>query len=380
MQTPELRLIHILKDCGIDRIATLPCDRIKNLLPLIPEHFRELRLTREENGVGICAGAWLAGARPAMLIQSTGLGNMLTALESLNVACRIPLPVLASWRGVYKEGIEAQKPLGLCLPAILEAAGIDCVRVDDREELDLIPGAVQRAFDQCRPGVVLISPRVWEGSPCPEWKPAHPGPSPCTPRPAQIQPWTGKPVMTRLDAIRTVAPLLDRDIALCNLGIPSKELFASADRPLNYYMTGSMGLATAMGLGLALASDRTVVVFDGDGSLLMNPNALVEAGLHRPPNLIVLALDNGSYGSTGSQETWTGSGFDLQELARACGIPWTARASTPEDLEQAFLEARRQGVFALIHVVLKPGNAKVGNIPLGPEEITERFRTALAPG
>ena len=98
MASPEEKVIAIMKKEGIDLAATLPCDRIKNLLPLVSDNFQELRLTREENGVGICAGAYLAGGRPMMLIQSTGLGNMINALESLNVICKIPLPVLTSWR------------------------------------------------------------------------------------------------------------------------------------------------------------------------------------------------------------------------------------------------------------------------------------------
>lgn len=125
MANPEEEIIAIMKKTGIDLAATLPCDRIKNLLPLVSENFPEIRLTREENGVGICAGAYLAGGRPMMLIQSTGLGNMINALESLNVICKIPLPVLTSWRGVYGEAIEAQVPLGVHLPAILEGAGLE---------------------------------------------------------------------------------------------------------------------------------------------------------------------------------------------------------------------------------------------------------------
>ncbi|WP_269850515.1 thiamine pyrophosphate-binding protein [Methanosarcina horonobensis] len=75
MVNPEEEVIRIMKNAGIDLAATLPCDRIKNLLPLVSKNFPEIKLTREENGVGICAGFYLAGGKPMMLIQSTGSGT-----------------------------------------------------------------------------------------------------------------------------------------------------------------------------------------------------------------------------------------------------------------------------------------------------------------
>ena len=111
MISTEQNVIKLIKQAGINFVATLPCDRIKNLLPLVLKSFDGVELTREENGLGICAGAYLAGARPMMIIQSTGLGNMVNALESLNMASAIPIPILASYRGFYKEAIESQNPL-----------------------------------------------------------------------------------------------------------------------------------------------------------------------------------------------------------------------------------------------------------------------------
>src|SRR3972149_305191 len=91
------------------------------------------------------------------------------------------------------------------------------------------------------------------------------------------------------------------DIIISNLGIPSKELFEIRDRELNFYMLGSMGLVTSIGLGLAIVQKKHVYVIDGDGSLLMNPNALVGIGAYPLPNLTIIGIDNASYGSTGNQ-------------------------------------------------------------------------------
>ncbi len=378
--SPEEKVIEIMKKEGIDLAATLPCDRIKNLLPLVSKDFPEIKLTREENGVGICAGAYLAGGKPMMLIQSTGLGNMINALESLNVICKIPLPILTSWRGVYGEGIEAQIPLGVHLPDILKGAGLEYTIIEEPEQLSMIENVIRDAFENLRPHIALISPRVWEASNCCAWESAG---MPKKPEAMERTCRFGfttenlKPLMLRNDAICAVASQLEDEITVTNLGVPCKELYACKDRDLNFYMFGSMGLVSSIGLGLALRSERTVVSFDGDGSLLMNPNALLEIAKEAPKNLIIICLDNGAYGSTGSQETCALRYIDLDIFANACGIQNTAKVNTKEGLVETFRNFRAMGELSFIHVILKPGNTKAPNIPLSPEEITNRFKRAL---
>ncbi len=380
MASPEEKVIEIMKKEGIDLAATLPCDRIKNLLPLVSENFPEIKLTREENGVGICAGAYLAGGKPMMLIQSTGLGNMINALESLNVICKIPLPVLTSWRGVYGEGIEAQVPLGVHLPGILKGAGLEYTIIEEAEQLPLLENVIRDAFENLRPHIALVSPKVWETSDCCAWETAG------MPKKPEVMERTCKlnligetlkPLMLRNEAICAVASQLEEEITVTNLGVPCKELYAFKDRDLNFYMFGSMGLVSSIGLGLALRSERTVIAFDGDGSLLMNPNALLEIAKEAPKNLIIIGLDNGAYGSTGSQETCALRYIDIEILANACGIRNTAKVNSKEKLIETFRKFRAMKELSFIHVILKPGNTKAPNIPLSPEEVTTRFKKAL---
>lgn len=380
MASPEEIVIEIMKKEGINLAATLPCDRIKNLLPLVSKNFPEIKLTREENGVGVCAGFYLAGGKPVMLIQSTGLGNMINALESLNITCKIPLPVLTSWRGVYKEGIEAQVPLGVRLPAILEGAGLAYTIIDEVEKLSQLENVIRDAFENSRPHIALISPKVWETSDCCAWQEAG------MPEKPEVMERTCsftltrenlKPLMLRNDAICAVASELDDEITVTNLGVPCKELYTCKDRELNFYMFGSMGLVSSIGMGIALRSEKTVIAFDGDGSILMNPNALLEIAKEAPKNLIIIALDNGAYGSTGSQETCALRYIDLEILANACGIQNTAKVNTRESLIEAFRKFRAMKELSLIHVILRPGNTNAPNIPMSPEEATKRFKEAL---
>ena len=379
MQTPEEEVISIMKKEGIDLTATLPCDRIKNLLPLVSENFREIKLTREENGIGICAGAYMAGGKPMMLIQSTGLGNMINALESLNIVCGIPLPILSSWRGVYKEGIEAQVPLGTHLPGILEGAGIAYTIIDSPDKIGLLEDVIQDAYENLRPHVALVSPKTWEGSTCCAWEALE---TPEVPKKEKVCKFrlTQKvlePLMVRNDAISAVAAELDGEAMVTNIGVPCKELYAAGDRALNFYMFGSMGLVSSIGLGLALCTDRQVAVFDGDGSILMNPNALLEIGREAPANLTIIALDNGAYGSTGSQETCALRYIDLEILANACGIQNSHKVNTEEELTYLYKDSLSARQTSFLHVILKPGNTKAPNIPFSPAEITERFIKAL---
>lgn len=380
MASPEEKVIEIMKKEGIDLIATLPCDRIKNLLPLVSKNFPEIKLTREENGVGICAGAYLAGGKPLMLIQSTGLGNMINALESLNIICKIPLPVLTSWRGTYGEAIEAQIPLGAHLPGILEGAGLKYTIIEDVENLPLLEDIIRDSFENLRPHIALISPKTWEISECCAWETAG-----MPQKPEEMERTckfsftkeTLKPIMLRNDAICAIASEFEDEVTVTNLGVPCKELYACKDRDLNFYMFGSMGLVSSIGLGLALRLNRKVIVFEGDGSLLMNPNALFEIAREAPKNLIIICLDNGAYGSTGSQETCALRFIDLEILANACGIQNTVKVNNTEGLIAAFRKFRDLQELSFIHVILKPGNTKAPNLPMSPEEVTKRFKKAL---
>ena len=176
--------------------------------------------------------------------------------------------------------------------------------------------------------------------------------------------------MKRIEAIalagRTAAE--QNALLICNIGYPSRELFSVSDRPENFYMLGSMGLASSIGLGLALARpERRVMVLDGDGSVLMNLGSLASIAHHAPDNYLLVILDNCCYGSTGSQPTCTSLGTDLAAMARAAGVPSVRRAEDQEQMAEALLE---NGVVV---AGVEAGNAQVPIISLSPQEILERF-------
>src|SRR2546428_9773535 len=105
--------------------------------------------------------------------------------------------------------------------------------------------------------------------------------------------------MTRLEATRVVVAHAGEAAIIASLGHPAYDLFAAGDRPRNFYTWGSMGLASSIGLGVAMARPEVgVIVIDGDGSLLMNLGSLATIGLVQPSNLIVIVMYNEEYGTT----------------------------------------------------------------------------------
>src|SRR5262245_37173307 len=142
--------------------------------------------------------------------------------------------------------------------------------------------------------------------------------------------------MNRLEATGVVVELAGEAPIVASLGHPAYDLFAAGDRPQNFYTWGSMGLASSIGLGLALAQpDLRVFVLDGDGSLLMNLGSLATIGLLQPANLVLVVMDNEEYATTGGQPTPTAHGADLDATARALRIADTVTVRTDSELRAA---------------------------------------------
>ena len=146
--------------------------------------------------------------------------------------------------------------------------------------------------------------------------------------------------MRRADALGAIYPELEDRIVVTIMGAVAAELYTLGHRPGFFYLEHAMGLASSLGLGIALALPRhKVVVIDGDGSLLMNLGTLSTLARYRPGNLLHIVFDNESLLSVGGFPTATATGTDLAGVARACGIPRVDEADAPEQLQQAVVGA-----------------------------------------
>jgi len=147
--------------------------------------------------------------------------------------------------------------------------------------------------------------------------------------------------MQRAAAIQAIHPELERSVVVTIMGAVAAELQAIGHRPSFFYLQHAMGLASSVGLGLALSRPKLpVVVLDGDGSLLMNLGGLTTLARYRPGNLVHVVFDNESLLSVGGFPTATSTGSDLAAIARGAGVPRTATVRTIAEFRAAFLAAQ----------------------------------------
>jgi len=173
-----------------------------------------------------------------------------------------------------------------------------------------------------------------------------------------------------------LAVLTDQPVIICN-GFPSREAFKLADRPTHFYMIGSMGVASAIGLGVALSKpNKKVVVFDGDGNVLMGMGTLATVAALKPPNFVHVVFDNEVYGSTGNQPTLSRI-VRLEQVARAAGYVNVEQVREREDLVYEFKQMLAKDGPSFLLVKVTEQAEDVDRVLLEPPEITQRFKKAI---
>ena len=186
--------------------------------------------------------------------------------------------------------------------------------------------------------------------------------------------------MTLSEALAILVPLVPEGTACIHAnGYIGRAGCAVRDRDECFYMIGSMGLGASIGLGIALAAPRRrVLVFDGDGNVLMNLGTLATIGARQPGNLHHVCFDNGAHASTGAQPTISDR-VRLDEIARAAGYRSVRRVESPATLAteaSAFL-SEPGPAFLLVKIVLGPPGPPAPRIPHEPTAMASRTRRAL---
>src|SRR6266700_4235517 len=155
--------------------------------------------------------------------------------------------------------------------------------------------------------------------------------------------------MLRADALQAIYPQLKDRIVVTIMGAVAAELYTIGHRSNFFYLEHAMGLASSMGLGIALAMPQhKVIVIDGDGSLLMNLGTLSTMARYKPENLLHIVFDNESLLSVGGFPTATSTGTDLAGIARASGIPSVMEANTPDSLARSVHETLASNTLTTI--------------------------------
>lgn len=185
--------------------------------------------------------------------------------------------------------------------------------------------------------------------------------------------------MNRLEAIRLIIDTLtDDELIIHANGAISRESFFCRDRKENFYLLGSMGLASSVALGVALKQPgRRVIVMDGDGNLLMGLANLAVIGTLKPDNLIHLVLDNQAYGTTGNQPTISPH-LSLYQMAQVAGYRESYLIEEEDTLKKIFAKSLSQpGPFFIQIRVSREVSLPAPRIPYTARTIKERFMSVL---
>ena len=385
----------LLEAQGYDFFTGVPCSLISSLIATLETHPRlpYVPAVREDVAVGLAAGAWLAGRRPTVLMQNSGLGTSLNALVSLSLMYRLPALLLVTWRGHGGKDAPEHLLMGEISPSLLELIRIPHRVVSAKTLADDIAWGRRESDRLSQPVALLLPPGVLEteergavaGRGAAEGEPSGYGnrgrrsEAPGADR-------TPTPSISRFEALRAAVSALTSEPVVHANGYICRESFAVKDRIENFYMIGSMGMASAIGLGVALAApDRATVVFDGDGNLLMSLGILPMIGggpmmgRGRPANLVHVVFDNGLYGSTGNQAS-PSRAIGLHHLARAAGYERATAVARADDLHAAVAAAVTGGGPSFILARVTGEEQPAPRIPYAPEEIRDRFRSCFTPG
>lgn len=184
--------------------------------------------------------------------------------------------------------------------------------------------------------------------------------------------------MIRREAVEVVAnSLTSKDIAVSANGFISRDLHEAKDRTMNFYMIGSMGLASSIGLGLAIKnSKRRVYIFDGDGNILMNLGSLVTIGSLKPKNLIHVVFDNSAHESTGGQPT-NSAQVKIDMLAKAANYK-VFRVNSKIRLESILKKIKNMSGPIFVLIKIEKNKYVSRRIEMEPTLIKTRFMKAVS--
>jgi thiamine pyrophosphate-dependent acetolactate synthase large subunit-like protein len=353
------------------RLVTYVPDNV--LSPLIrslhdDDHFTTFCTAREEEAVGIVAGAWMGGMLGVVLMQTSGFATLPNVLASLAVPYQIPLLMIISERGTLGEFNLGQAMVCRTMRPALDSLGIEHHTIRRR-----LRGRADHPAGSDHPGAGGADPQ----SAAHRRQDRTEGEAVMTTSGTSSRRGEAK-VMSRADlTARLVAKLPAEEAIVAGIGFTNFELWSVGRRPQNFYMLGSMGLALPIALGVAIAQPaRRVIALEGDGSLLMQLGVLGTIASRRPKNLVMIVWDDGAYRITGGQPTATAGAVDLVGVARAAGIASSRWATNEAHFEQLVDEALAADAPTFIAARVT-GDRPAATTHRDPVQIRESFMRGL---
>lgn len=359
--------VQYLVALGFRHFTGVPCSYFKDVLSLIEDQDDLMygRAPNEGSALAFASGLCLGGRRAAVMIQNSGLGNLMNPLTSLNSVYGIPVPIFVSGRAYGIADEPQHEIMGHKMAQLLDSIGISFWDLPQQESSmkEVVALGIKEMDEQKKPVIFFIRKgtfSTYDGR-----------------RGLEQAPYPLK----RIDAIGQIRSRLhDEDFVFVTTGKASREFFSLNDRPRNFYMQGSMGHIGSLALGTAVAEPhRRMIVIDGDGAFLMHMGAVSMIGYYRPKNFFHILLDNEAHESTGGQRT-TASATNFTMIVQACGYRFSEKVTNEQELQQVLRTFFQQEGPAFLHIKLNclpTENAPRITTRYTAPQITENFMRSL---
>ena len=368
-----------LKNQGYDWYAGVPCSFLTPLINYVisASSLNYVSAANEGDAIAIAAGASIGGKKSVALMQNSGLGNAISPLTSLIHTFEIPVLIICTHRGEPGLQDEPQHELmGNITKELFDCIGIGYESFPRAtKEINSALANISQSIEEKRESYSLI---MQKGSVA-AFNLTN---SPKKKKPDSFH-YTDENIdvtaLTRNQVLQSVVKSTERmnTVVIATTGYTGRELYSIADLPNYFYMVGSMGCASSLGLGLALSRpDLEVLVIDGDGAALMRLGNLATVGAYNPPNFSHLLLDNEAHDSTGGQAT-VSKDTQFDGIAVACGYSNVWRSNKLEVLHD-FLTGPSRGGARFMHMKIQTGVPKDLPRPtIAPSDVLVRLKNHI---
>ncbi|WP_045519161.1 phosphonopyruvate decarboxylase [Neobacillus niacini] len=364
-----------LKSLGFDFYSGVPCSFLKNLINFAINECDYVAATNEGEAVAIAAGAYLGGKKPVVLMQNSGLTNAVSPLVSLNYPFRLPVLGFVSLRGEIGIPDEPQHELMGCITnGMLELMEIkwDYLSADletAKEQLDRANSYIEnnQSF------FFIVKKNTFEKEGLKEQNLL------INENRLKINQTIENEFPTRYETLQLINSLKDgKTVQLATTGKTGRELNEVEDVPNNFYMVGSMGCVSSIGLGLALTkNEHDLVVIEGDGALLMRMGSLATNGSYAPKNMLHILLDNNTHDSTGGQLT-VSNNVQFVDIAAACGYSKSIYIHNLSELETSIKTWKKEKQLTFLYIKIAKGSkVDLGRPKMKPHEVKERLKVFI---
>ncbi|OJH18303.1 phosphonopyruvate decarboxylase [Bacillus obstructivus] len=355
--------------CGV------PCSYLKDLINFAINDCEYVMATNEGEAIAIASGAVIGGKKSVVLMQNSGLTNATSPLISLVHPFKIPILGFVSLRGESGLIDEPQHELmGEITPDLLSLMKIRWEYLShDIAEASLQLERANEWIEKNESYFFIVRKGTFH--PVDHLKESLQ----LSNNSLKINKKKNDQIPTRFEALQVIQSLKDQHtIHLATTGKTGRELYEIEDSQNNFYMVGSMGCVSSIGLGMSIAKkDKKFIAIDGDGALLMRLGNLATNGYYSPANLLHILLDNHSYDSTGGQMT-VSQHTNFIEMAAACGYKQSIYAHNLLELRNYIQFWKRHQELTFLYMKIAKGSKNgIGRPRQSPVEIKERLQVFL---